>query len=51
VRDHWSGEALEKDSEEVSGEEKREKIVLVYLLTKQIQIMQNCLNLFLRILR
>jgi hypothetical protein len=36
VRNHWAGEVLEKDSEEVSGEEKREKIVLVYLLMKQI---------------
>jgi hypothetical protein len=47
----WSGEGFGKDLEGVSEGKKREKIMLVYLLTKQIQIMQNCLNLFFRILR
>jgi len=50
-KEFLSRKVLEKDLEEVSECKKRGKIVIVYLLTKQIQIMQNCLNLFFRILQ
>jgi len=50
-KEFLSRKVLEKNLEEVSECKKMEKIVIVYLLTKQIQIMQNCLNLFFRILR